>query len=686
MGKTTFFTVLLFIFSLGAKGQQTPPSCVILAPHTNAYFQEGTNIQINVFSNDVGGTSAGGTVTKVEYFNEEQKLGETTKSEGNLFSFVWENVSSGSYRIVAKASDNENSVSVSAGVFITVDKAPVKPIGLSANKGKYLGNVINSGAPADYNTYWNGVTAENACKWGSVEANRDVMNWKQADVAYNHAKYNNLVFRYHTLAWGSQYPDWIKTLSPTEFQAEMEEYMAAIAERYPMIDQIDVLNENLYKNTWNGQEHAAGTPYFRTGLGGTGTTGYDWVIWLFEKARFYFPNSKLIMNDFELENNLKGINEMLDVIKVLRDRGLIDGIGTQAHYFNVDGVSPANLLNSLNEMAKSGLPIYVTELDLKGAGTTSEAAQKSSYSNLFPVYWKHPAVAGITLWGYVDGATWSSGTGILNSNGTPRTAMTWLTTFMEGLPDVGYPFAGSSETNQTASNLLVNGEFDQETYSWSIDAYNGAVGEMSVVTGADLSGENALMICPTTTGVADWEVQVAQAAPFEAGKDYEISFLAQADAPRSLTLCMQMAGSPYTIYLEEKLDLTTAIQAYTFSFTPSVTDATNKIKFFVGTDDNCLTVDKVVFKKAGATGIPKTIQQVDIAVYPNPVVAGKFTIRHAYIDVESIEIITLQGKVVKRIPSKDSSTEIEVADLQKGSYFIRLITTSSCISKKIIVL
>jgi GH35 family endo-1,4-beta-xylanase len=41
-----------------------------------------------------------------------------------------------------------------------------------------------------------------------------------------------------------------------------------------------------------------GTPYFREGLGGPGETGYDWAIWLFEKARFYFPNAKLILNDF----------------------------------------------------------------------------------------------------------------------------------------------------------------------------------------------------------------------------------------------------------------------------------------------------------------------------------------------------------------------------------------------------
>jgi hypothetical protein len=183
-------------------------------------------------------------------------------------------------------------------------------------------------------------------------------------------------------------------------------------------------------------------------LGGPGETGYDWAIWLFEKARFYFPNTRLILNDFELETNSAGRAEILDLVKVLRDRGLIDGFGTQAHHFNVDGILASTLRNALNGMAQSGLPVYVTEMDLKGKAP-SEANQLTSYKTAFPVYWDHPAVAGITLWGYVEGSTWSAGTGILNSDGTERSAMTWLKSYMDGLPDVGYPFNGPDEIVDT---------------------------------------------------------------------------------------------------------------------------------------------------------------------------------------------------------------------------------------------
>ncbi len=531
MYKQFTIAIAVFLFSLVIKGQNTPPSCVITMPHSNAYFKQGTDVTIRVYSTDLGGTYTAGNVVKVEFFRDTVKLGETSTASSNTYSFLWKDVPAGTFRITAKATDNGNAVSNSAGVVITVGAAEVIPRGLSAGKGKYLANIIPNNARSDFNTYWNGVTAENSCKWGSVEGVRNYMYWSVADNAYNHAKNHNLSFRYHAIAWGSQYPSWITTLSPADFQKEIEEYMAAIAKRYPLIDQIDVLNENMYINTYNKQEHAAGTPYFRAGMGGPGATGYDWMIWLFEKARFYFPNSKLVMNDYELETNMAGLNEMLAAIKVLRDRGLIDGIGTQAHYFNVDGISASNLQNALNNMAKSGVPIYVTELDLKGS-PESEVNQANSYKTSFPVYWNHPAVAGITLWGYVEGQTWRTGTGILNSNGSERSAMTWLKSFMAGLPDVGYPF-----------------------------------------------GKN------TTTSIN-----------------------------------------------------------------------------------------------------PEPVFQ-DISVYPNPVTTGKFVVETGMANpVKTIELIDLQGRIVKTVKPNLAKTEIEVSNLKKGMYYIRIQTEKSVWSNKIVIL
>lgn len=451
---TKLFIVLIALLStvasLNAQEPTYPPSCVITMPHTNAYFKVGTDVQINVYSTDIGKTANNGTVAKVEFYADDVLIGEATEHTNNTYSFTWGCVAQGEHRIYTKATNSNGVTFTSAGVLITVGVEEVTQQGMSSCKGKYLANIVSGSVPnQDYLSYWNGVTSENGSKWGSVESTRDNMSWGNSDLSYNYAADNNLMFRYHAIAWGNQYPSWLSNLqgSVAEFRGEVEEYMAAIAERYPYIDQIDVLNENMHINTYNGEEHAAGTPIFRAGMGGPGETGYDWAIWLFEKAREYFPNSKLVMNDFELESNEPGINEMLAVVKVLRDRGLIDGFGTQAHTFNVDGLqnNPQVLNSRINLMASGGVPVYVTELDLNGGGDTgSEAGQLTSYTNLFPVYWNNPSVAGITLWGYVEGATWKSGTGLLNSDRSERSAMAWLRGFVGGLDDVGYPFCQTS--------------------------------------------------------------------------------------------------------------------------------------------------------------------------------------------------------------------------------------------------
>jgi len=122
-------------------------------------------------------------------------------------------------------------------------------------------------------------------------------------------------------------------------------------------------------------------------------------VYLFERARHYLPNTKLILNDYGLEGDPNAIGQQLALVKILRDRGLIDGFGTQAHCFNVDNTTATGLKSNLDLMATGGLPIFVTELDLNGNNESDNnaAQQLASFQTHFPVYWEHPAVAGITI-------------------------------------------------------------------------------------------------------------------------------------------------------------------------------------------------------------------------------------------------------------------------------------------------
>jgi endo-1,4-beta-xylanase len=49
----------------------------------------------------------------------------------------------------------------------------------------------------------------------------------------------------------------------------------------------------------------------------------------------------------------------------------------------------------------------------------------------FTMFWNDANVKGITLWGYIEGATWETNTGLMTSGGTMRPAMTWLVDFLK---------------------------------------------------------------------------------------------------------------------------------------------------------------------------------------------------------------------------------------------------------------
>jgi endo-1,4-beta-xylanase len=349
---------------------------------------------------------------------------------------------------------------------------------LAAGKDKFLGNIVANTVPANYNTYWNQITPENAGKWGPAEGTRDSMNWTALDGAYNHAKANGYKFKLHTLVWGSQYPAWITSLSATELREEIEEWMTALATRYPDVWAIDVVNE------------PTKTPMpenYKAALGGNGTTGWDWVITSFQLARQKFPNAKLHINEYGTENDANARNQMLVIINLLKDRGLIDGIGIQAHAFNLDHMNATQMKTALDAYAATGLDVFVTELDIRGIGTSySEANQASKYRELFPTIWEHAAIKGVTLWGYIEGQTWMENSGILNSSGTERAAMLWLKGYMTGtlpaLPTAPSSLAASAASTSTIALAWIDTATTETAYK--VERATSATGPWTELSGA----------------------------------------------------------------------------------------------------------------------------------------------------------------------------------------------------------
>ena len=294
---------------------------------------------------------------------------------------------------------------------------------LSSNPDKFLGNIttrynVDYGNEKFY-TLWNQITPENETKWDAIEGSRrGSFSWSNADKSANYAKQHGFPFKYHTLIWGAQYPSWVNSLSTSEQTAAIIEYFDAVKKHYPNLEIIDVVNEAIA-----GHQPA---PY-RAALGGDGKTGYDWIIKAFEMAHERWPDAILVYNDY---NTFQwNTDQFIDLVRTLRDAGApIDAYGCQSH--DITDISQSNFKTVMKKLQDAlKMPMYSTEFDV---GTSDDQKQLTQYKNILPVMWEADYCAGVTLWGYIYGATWTTdGNSGLIRDGKDRPAMTWLREYMQ---------------------------------------------------------------------------------------------------------------------------------------------------------------------------------------------------------------------------------------------------------------
>ena len=299
---------------------------------------------------------------------------------------------------------------------------------LSSNKDKFLGNItttyqVDYGNEAFY-TLWNQITPENETKWDAIEGRgRGQFTFDGADNSANYAAQHGFIFKYHTLIWGSQYPGWVNNLSTNDQYSAIVEYFNAVKQHYPNLAIIDVVNEAIVGH--------APAPY-KDALGGDGKTGYDWIIKAFELAHERWPDAILVYNDFNTFRWQK--SEFIDLVRTIRDAGApVDAYGCQSH--DLTDMEVSEFKSAMDEIQNAlKMPMYSTEYDI---GTNDDNLQLQRYQEQIPYVWEKDYCAGITLWGYIYGKTWTGkeeegtkGNSGLIRDGQDRPAMTWLREYM----------------------------------------------------------------------------------------------------------------------------------------------------------------------------------------------------------------------------------------------------------------
>jgi GH35 family endo-1,4-beta-xylanase len=309
---------------------------------------------------------------------------------------------------------------------------PATTLGAAAARtGRYFGTAISSGKLGDSayttiaNREFNAVTAENEMKIDATEPQRGQFNFTNADRVYNWAVQNGKIVRGHTLAWYSQQPGWMQSLSGTELRQAMINHINGVVAHYKgKIPVWDVVNE-AYADSGRARRDS-----------NLQRTGNDWIEVAFRTARAADPAAKLCYNDYNIDNwTWDKTQAVYAMVQDFKARGVpIDCVGLQGH-FNSGSAYNSNYRTTLSSFAALGVDVQITELDIEGSGQT----QAQTYANVVNDCLAVPRCNGITVWGVRDSDSWrASGTPLLfDGQGNKKAAYTAVLNALNAAAPVG---------------------------------------------------------------------------------------------------------------------------------------------------------------------------------------------------------------------------------------------------------
>jgi endo-1,4-beta-xylanase len=277
------------------------------------------------------------------------------------------------------------------------------------------------------------------------------INTETIDHAADYAKKNNMKLRLHTLVWHGQTPLWffkqgfvqdknLPWMKPDPEAAKeppapwatrpvmlqrMESYIKAVLEyckeKYPgLFYAVDVVNEAIEPANLSADNQAA----IRSGqadahgnyLGFVNpwymSLGPDYVEKAFFYARKYAPpEMKLYYNDYNASEPNK-VPHILSLLKRLKDGGLVDGMGLQAH-IHMKTPPISQMEEAILKYAALGLEIQLTELDINNTDNSDEALaeQAARYKELLTMLralktGKKADITALVFWGLQDNHSW----------------------------------------------------------------------------------------------------------------------------------------------------------------------------------------------------------------------------------------------------------------------------------------
>eukprot|EP01084_Bolivina_argentea_P264688 448459_1 len=323
---------------------------------------------------------------------------------------------------------------------------PLRKAAEQSNLGIFVGSALNAGTLKSDSKYasmgaeqYNLVTAENACKFGPTEPEKDKFDFTKCDEVYNFAVAHSMTFRGHNTCWGNDNPSWLTNgnYDSSELEDILKNHITIVLGHYdksPGAYSWDVVNEavsddagsypNIYKNNvWY--------PKVKNYV-------FDAFTYADEARKSKGLKTKLFYNDYSIHYEDKKSNAVYSMIQNMQSEKIpIDGLGVQCHFNMGDyPLSQSKLQSNFKRFTDLGIEIHITELDdacKSNDGckwsSSEEKKQAEMYQILLQACIATPRCKSYESWGFTDKYTWvGSDTHPLpfDDNYNPKTAAFYI--------------------------------------------------------------------------------------------------------------------------------------------------------------------------------------------------------------------------------------------------------------------
>lgn len=249
---------------------------------------------------------------------------------------------------------------------------------------------------------FNSAVTENALKWYSMEPRRGEVDYSIVDAMLAWTAEHGIPLRGHNVFWGVPrwVQPWVKELDDETLRATVKARAQDVARRYRgRFAEYDLNNEMIHGN------------YYEDRLG-HGITR-DMAAWMRQED----PGSVLYLNDYDILTGRRLEDYVAHIRRCIDDGVPVGGIGVQGHVHG-DSFDGEALQKALDRLAELKLPVRVTEFNFPGQRSKyygqrgvrlsdeEEQAKAKAIVEYYRICFAHPAVEGILMWGFWEGANW----------------------------------------------------------------------------------------------------------------------------------------------------------------------------------------------------------------------------------------------------------------------------------------